>query len=202
MNLAQIIENSLYFLVLVNPITKVLFVTSRYPAYLPRELKSISIRSTIAAFLILVILASIGDFLFIKIFRVEIYSLSVAGGIILFIIGLKAVNKGKFFESGSENDSSKDIAVVPLAAPLIAGPGAMTAAISFASINGSITTIICIAVATLINFACMLFSFQISRILDKFNATETLIRITGLIVTAVAMQMIFAGCTTWAIKVL
>ncbi|EKE00923.1 MAG: hypothetical protein ACD_21C00251G0006 [uncultured bacterium] len=202
MNLAQIIENSLYFLVLINPVTKILFITSRHPTYLRKELTKIAVRSTIAALLILVILASIGDFLLIKIFHVEIYSLSVAGGIILFIIGLTAVRKGKFFEENEENDRSRDISIVPLAAPLIAGPGTMTAAVSFASMNGAIVTIICITIAMLINFACMLFSFQINRLIDKLNATETLIRITGLIVTAVAMQMIFSGCTTWVIKVM
>ena len=146
----------------------------------------------------LVLLASIGDFLMTRIFHVEIYSLSVAGGIILFSIGLTAVRTGNFFENNETTHShNNDVSIVPLVAPLIAGPGTMTAAISFASMNGNLTTIICMTIAVLINFICMLFSFRFNKFLEKFKATEPLTRITGLIVTAVAMQMIFSGCATW-----
>jgi multiple antibiotic resistance protein len=201
MELSQIIENSLYFLALINPISKVLFIASKYPPYSSKELFSLAIRSSIVALLILVILASIGDFLMVNIFHVEIYSLSVAGGIILFTIGLNAVRKGRFFEE-DKNNNLPDISIVPLAAPLIAGPGTMTAAISFASMNGLTITIICISIAILINLFFMLLSFQINRTVEKLHATEPLIRIMGLIVTAVAMQMIFSGCATWITKII
>jgi len=198
MDVSQIIENSLYFLALINPISKVLFIASKHPAYSRKELISISMRSTIVALSILVTLASVGNFLLVKIFHVEIYSLSVAGGVILFIIGLNAVRKGSFFEkNGAKSSRALDISVVPLAAPLIAGPGTMTAAISFASMNGTVITIACITIAVLINLVCMLLSLRINKALERLTATEPLIRITGLIVTAVAMQMIFSGCATW-----
>lgn len=197
MNLSHLIENSLYFLVLINPISKILFITSKHPAYSRQKLISICLRSNLVALSMLVLLASIGDFLMTKIFHVEIYSLSVAGGIILFSIGLTAVRTGNFFENNKKNQDNDDISIVPLAAPLIAGPGSMTAAISFASMQGAVTTIICITIAILINLVCMLFSFRFNKFLEKFKATEPLTRITGLIVTAVAMQMIFSGCATW-----
>lgn len=197
MNLPQIIENSFYFLVLINPISKILFITSKHPAYSRQKLISICMRSNMVALSMLVLLASIGDFLMTKIFHVEIYSLSVAGGIILFSIGLTAVRTGNFFENSKKNHSHEDVSIVPLAAPLIAGPGSMTAAISFASMQGTVTTIVCMTIAILINLVCMLFSFKFNKFLEKFKATEPLTRITGLIVTAVAMQMIFSGCATW-----
>lgn len=202
MTLAQIIENTLYFLALINPVSKILFLTSKNPPYSRAALFSLSIRSTIVALIILLTLTGVGDFLLVKIFHVEIYSLSVAGGIILFIVGLTAVKEGKFFAESREDQKLSDISIVPLAAPLIAGPGIMTAAISFASIYGVIITTICITVAVLINLIFMLLSFQINHALGRLNATETLIRITGLIVTAVAMQMIFSGCAIWVNKVM
>lgn len=202
MTLAQIIENTLYFLALINPVSKILFLTAKNPPYSRNELFSLSVKASVVALLILVILACVGNFLFVTIFHVEIYSLSVAGGIILFIIGLTAVREGRFFEENKGAQGSYDVSVVPLAAPLIAGPGTMTAAISFASIHGTVITIICITLAILINLFFMLLSFSINRGLEKLNATEPLIRITGLIVTAVAMQMIFSGCATWVGKII
>jgi multiple antibiotic resistance protein len=201
MELSQIIENTLYFLALINPASKVLFLASKQPAYSRRELISLSLRSTIVALSILVILTTIGNFLLLTIFHVEIYSLSVAGGIILFIIGLTAVRQGRFFESSKETEATSDVSVVPLAAPLIAGPGTMTAAISFASMHGTGVTLVCITLAVIINLVCMLLSTEINRALEKLNATGPMIRITGLIVTAVAMQMIFSGTATWLTKV-
>jgi len=193
----QLIENTLYFLALINPVSKILFLTSQHSAFSRKDLVKLATKSTLVALLILLTITSIGDFLLVKIFHVEIYSLSVAGGIILFIIGLTAVREGKFFEESKETQKISDISVVPLAAPLIAGPGTMTAAITLASINGTLITTICITLAILINLICMLFSQPINRFLDKLNATGPVIRITGLIVTAVAMQMIFSGCATW-----
>ena len=197
MLLEQTIETTLYFLALINPVSKVLFLASKKPPYSHKELVSLSIKATLVSLLILLVLTSIGDFLLVKIFHVEMYSLSVAGGIILFIIGLTAVREGKFFEENKETNVIPDISIVPLAAPLIAGPGTMTAAMTFASIHGTAITDVCITIAILINLVFMLLSYPINNFLEKLNATGPIIRITGLVVTAVAMQMIFSGCATW-----
>lgn len=202
MNLSIVIENTLYFLALINPASKILFLSSKVPAYTKQEIVSISIRSSIVAFCILAILATFGNFLLQTVFHVEIYSLSVAGGIILFIIGLTAVRQGKFFEDYEEVQSITDLSIVPLAAPLIAGPGTMTAAISFSSMHGIVNTLLCVFVAICINLFLMLMSQQIGRFFERVNATGPVIRITGLVVTAVATQMIFNGCGSWFAKIL
>lgn len=197
MELSQIIENTIYFLALINPASKILYLAAKQPPYTRKELFSISIRSSFAALLILLILTSTGNFLLETIFHVEVYSLSVAGGIILFIIGLNAVRYGRFYEKKSLLQADENITIVPLAAPMIAGPGIMTAAISFASIHGVLITMICLIIAIFINLITMLFSSKIGNFLEKISATGAVIRITGLIVTAVAMQMIFNGCANW-----
>ena len=202
MELSQIFENTLYFLALVNPASKILFLSTRQPPYTQREMTLLSLRSSLVAWLILVILTAIGNFLLVSVFNVEIYSLSVAGGFILFMVGLNAVQKGRFFEETKEMQNISEVSVVPLAAPLIAGPGAMTAAISYASIHGILTTVICITIALLVNLAFMLASSKIGWILQKMGIIGPLIRITGLVVTAVAMQMMFSGCASWITKTL
>lgn len=196
MNISHILESTIYFLALINPASKILLLCSKTPAFSRKELFRLSLKSTLAALIILLLLTSAGNFILVTIFHVEMYSLSVAGGIILFIIGLTAVRQGTFYE---EKDAEKiaDMSIVPLAAPLIAGPGTMTAAISFASMHGVSITLICITIALLINMLLMLMSVKIGRFLAWTNTTGPLIRITGLIVTAVATQMIFTGCADW-----
>ena len=195
MNGMLVISNVLYFLALINPASKVFILSTLQPPCSRRELVMLSVRSTVAAFLILLALTVCGDFLLRDVFRVDIYSLKVAGGLVLFLIGLTAVQRGRFFEQTMTR--AADISIVPLAAPLIAGPGTMTGAISFASEYGVILTLICVTLALAVNLVIMLFSARIGEALERVNATGPLIRITGLIVAAVAVQMVLDGLGKW-----
>ncbi len=201
MSIDTFVQTSLYFLALINPASKVLILSSIQPPYSKRELLKVSTRATFAALLILLSLSVIGYFLLKKIFQVEIYSLQVAGGIILFIIGLTAVRKGRFYEQDPQAPSM-DISIVPLAAPLIAGPGTITAAISFSSTHGVSITILSLTTAIMINFVVMLSSLWIGKTLERFRVFGPLIRIAGLIVAAVAVQMVLTGISQWLTPVL
>ncbi len=195
MNSMLIISNTRYFLALINPVSKVFILCTLQPPCARRELVLLPLRSTMAAFLILLVLTICGDFLLRNVFRVDIYSLKIAGGIVLFLIGLTAVRRGRFFEGALAR--TRDISIVPLAAPLIAGPGTMTGAISYASEHGVMLTLTCITLALGINLIIMLFSARIGEVLERMNATGPLIRITGLIVAAVAIQMTLDGLGKW-----
>jgi multiple antibiotic resistance protein len=197
----HIVENTLYFLALINPANKIFILSTMQPTYTWRELWAVSLRSTVVAFFILIILAASGQFLLVSVFHVQMYSLNVAGGIILFIIGLTAVRKGRFFEETTQRNVS-EISIVPLASPLIAGPGTITAAIYYASLHGFFITTVCLSLALFINFLIMLSSLHIGEALERVNATSPLVRITGLIVSAVATQMVFSGVEEWVIIML
>jgi len=195
MNSMLVISNVLYFLALINPVSKVFILCTLQPPCSHRELAMLAVRSTVVAFLILLVLTICGDFLLRDVFRVDIYSLKIAGGLVLFLIGLTAVRRGRFFEETLARSS--DISIVPLAVPLLAGPGTMTGAISFASEYGIILTLICITLALAINLGIMLFSARIGKALERMHATGPLIRITGLIVATVAVQMVLDGLGKW-----
>ena len=199
MSAEVLIRLTLYLLALINPASKVFLLSSMDPPYSWRDLRAVCVRSTLVAFLILSILATIGNLLLASVFQIQIYSLRIAGGLVLFMVGLNAVRNGRFFEEGALGRVS-DISVVPLAAPLIAGPGTMTAALSYASIHGVTTTIVCLALALLANLLIMLTSLHVGRGLEKINATGPIIRITGLIVAAVAVQMILNGIGEWTAR--
>jgi multiple antibiotic resistance protein len=195
MELKSIIENSLYFLALINPTSKIFLLSSFQPPFTPAAIRRVSIQSTIVAFLILLALTAVGNFLFHTVFRIEVYSLKVAGGIVLFMVGLNAVRKGSFYEK--ESGPAADFSIVPLGAPLIAGPGTIAAAISFSSEQGVIPAMTALTFALLVNFILMLAAQKIGRLLERLHSTGPLIRITGLIVAAVAVQMILGGLGDW-----
>jgi multiple antibiotic resistance protein len=191
-----LIRSALYFLALINPASKIFVLSTYQPAFSNHELRSVAIRSTVVAFLILAVLAWAGQYLLVQVFQVNLYSLRVAGSAVLFLVGLSAVRNGRFYEE-SVLQTVPDISIVPLAAPLIAGPGTITASISYSSIYGFWTTVLCLSLALFVNLGIMLASRQIGRILEKVNAIGPLVRITGLIVMAVAVQMMLTGMGEW-----
>ena len=85
------IENFLFFLVLLNPISKIVLLSSLGITHDFRELRNISFRATITAMVILLLFSFAGTFILKRVFRVEIYSLQIVGGIVLFLIGLRAL---------------------------------------------------------------------------------------------------------------
>ena len=194
--LTRMIENTLYLLALLNPVSKVMFLSSYDPPLNRKHIFELAWKSSLAALVILILLAGAGDLLLMRIFRVELYSLRITGGLIVFMIGLVAVREGRFHsktESPGMPENFTDISLVPLAAPLIAGPGTIAAAISGTAEFGLVSTSLSLATAIGINFVIMLFSPFINRFLGRVHALGPLIRLTGLIIAAVAMQMMITG---------
>ena len=194
--LTKMVENSLYLLALLNPASKVMFLSSYDPPLDRRRIFELAWKSSLAALVILVVLAGAGEWVLTRIFRVEMYSLRITGGLVVFMIGWSAVREGRFHpksESPGMPENFTDISLVPLAAPLIAGPGTIAAAISGTAEFGLFSTSLALTLAIGINFIIMLFSPAINSFLGKIHALGPLIRLTGLIIAAVALQMIITG---------
>jgi len=196
-DLKNLINITLYLLALINPPSKVFFLSSAIhgPGHF-RKLAQVSIRASASAFLILLSFALLGDFMFKQVFHVELYSFQVMGGIVLFASGFKALNKGVFFEA-DEGERILDLSIVPLASPLIAGPATITGVISFSAEHGMMITLGATLIAILINFVLMLLTEVLYRFLKHYNLIGALIRVTGLVVSTIAVQMVLAGLKAW-----
>lgn len=189
---------SIYFncilalLALINPVSKI-FVVSTLPGKLKdNEVNRIFIKASFVAACILLLFALVGNSLLTVVFHVTLYSFQMVGGIVLFLGGLKALNKGLFFEIEAKQ-KLEDMSIVPLASPMIAGPATITAAVSFPANYGMLTTLLSILVAVLLNLLVMFYARVISAYLKKYNFMGALIRITGLIVATIGVQMFLDG---------
>ena len=195
MDYGKLLENSLYLLALLNPASKVMFLSTYEPPLTRRQIWELSWKSSLAALIILVVLAGAGEIVLRRVFKVELYSLRITGGLILFMIGWTAVREGRFIQKQEHNlrDNFTELSLVPLAAPLIAGPGTIAAAISGTAEYGLKMTAVALTLAILVNFVLMLFSRPINRVLNSTHLLGPLIRLTGLIIAAVSVQMVITG---------
>lgn len=184
------------FLALINPFQKLFVVMTLREHYQPEELRKIVNRSNRTALMILVIFLFVGEFVLNYFFHLEIYAFQFACGLVLLYNGLMGLQKGAFLAIDAKV-RIEDIIAVPLAVPMIAGPATITAAVSMPSLYGKWATVLAIVAAIGANWIIMRFAEPIGRMLTRYNILMPLIRITGLIVMAIGIQMMFNSITTF-----
>ncbi|HOP62479.1 MAG TPA: MarC family protein [Spirochaetota bacterium] len=183
---------SLALIALINPISKIFLVSSLHETSSWREIRQILIKSSLVAAVILLTFIFLGNFLLAKFFHIQIYAFKIAGGTVLFMRGLDALNKGLFFEL-NHKQKLEDMSIVPLASPMIAGPATITAAVSFPAKYGIPVTSASMILAVALNLFIMMAAPFITSHLIKQNIMGALIRITGLIVATIGVQMMLDG---------
>lgn len=190
------VDCTLAFLALINPVSKIFIMSTLLEKNKPQELRKVAIRASVIAIVILLLFALGGDMLLRNVFHVQLYAFKIAGGLVLLYRGFEALNKGVFFEF-DEKIRLADISIVPLASPMIAGPAAISASLSFPVKYGLTITLASIVVSVLINLLIMFYSKVISTFLMRIHFMEASIRITGLIVATIGIQMILDGITDY-----
>ena len=127
---------------------------------------------------------------------IEQYSMSIAGGIILFIISIKLV-----FDPGTPtDDESKTPAkdeepfIVPLAIPLIAGPATLSMLLILAAKNeGSVFYVLtAMLIASALNGVILMLSFPISSFLGHRGLTAVE-RLSGMLLVLMSVNMVMGG---------
>lgn len=167
-----------------------------------RSKSLIAIKGTLLAGLILIIFALSGETLLAN-FGISLAALRTAGGILLLLIGIDLVfvrPSGGISTTDDETQEARtrqDITVFPLAMPLIAGPGAMGAAVLLMANTGNdialkATVIGAIIVVMLITLLSLLLATQIQRVLGV-TGMHVISRVFGVLLTALAVQFIFDG---------
>lgn len=194
--LRAIAVDMLYVLALVNPISKIALLSGMLPADGRGQLAQVVRKSSVTAAAILLGAMFFGDFILGRVFHVGLHALRVAGGVVLFWTGFNALRKGVFFEEESQGQVV-DLAIVPLACPLIAGPASITAAIALAARDGLLRPSISVVLAVLANAVLMRYTQPIAAGLKKLGILGALVRITGLIVMTIGSQMVLDGLAEW-----
>jgi multiple antibiotic resistance protein len=165
--------------------------------------RRIALRGSAVASAMLLLFALAGGIV-LDLLHVSLPAFRVAGGVLLFLQaltltfaspGLSSISAGETYDA----QRSDDIAVFPLAFPLIAGPGPLSAIVL---LMGRETTLIdraavisALAVTLLINLICLLAAGRITAWLGR-TGTDVVSRISGILLAALAVQFVFDGLRT------
>lgn len=161
----------------------------------------VSIRASVIAFFILALFALVGAAV-LSILGITLAAFRVAGGLLLFFIAFEMVferrneRKEKTAETAITKDHMRNIAAFPLAIPLIAGPGAISAIVL---LSGQMPGATGQASLLGIIFACIALTYVVFRLADRIDGLlgETgrsiLTRLLGVILAALAVQFVADG---------
>lgn len=145
-----------------------------------------------AAFISLIIIASFALFgrFVLSYMEVSLGAMQAAGGLLLLLVSLNLLT-GK--EDNDLTAGSKNVAMVPLATPLLAGPGAIVAVMIFAeqvetSAMAAGLAVAVVAVHIVVALALMASTF-ILRLIGKAGV-DLIARIAGLVLAGIAVQML------------
>jgi multiple antibiotic resistance protein len=162
---------------------------------------SIAIKASIVAALILV-LFGIGGEALLHYLGISIPAFRIAGGLLLFVTGFRMI-MGYHDQDQVESEKSiyqdrSDVAVFPLAIPLLAGPGSMTAALLHMT-NVSSTfdkgmVVAAIIAVQVISFVSMLGAERLVKVFGSTGST-LLARLVGILMAAMAVQFLIDGLT-------
>ncbi len=195
-----ILSSFVTLLVTIGPIETAVIFASLTVGIHRAERTSLARRSTIIAGLVLLLFALAGN-VALRLLHISIPAFRVAGGLLLFLQALSLTFSGPGLSSiseGERQDAEKpgDIAVFPLAFPLIAGPGALSAAVLLMGktqnwING-FSVLAMIGVCLGLTYLAMRSAERLVLFLGQTGA-DVVGRISGILLAGLAVQIIFDG---------
>jgi len=144
--------------------------------------------ATITGFVLLLAFALAGKEI-LNFFGITLQSFMIAGGILLLIIAIRILVMGGWEEPHITPES---VGVVPIAVPLLAGPGAITTAIFNLQEFGILITTISIIIVFTIVWLVLRYIEPIYKVLGK-NGSVVVARVMALLIAAIAIQYIING---------
>ena len=186
--------------VIVDAIGNAPLFLSITPNHTPSDRNRIAIRASISVFIILTVFALLGNRIF-SFFGITLDAFRIAGGLILLKIALdmleaKTVRTRHTPEEDRESLERQDIAIIPLAMPMLSGPGAISTVIVLTGQAKNLQWMALLEAAIILNALFVLFVLRSSvRIVSFLKETgmRLLTRILGIFLASIAVQFIVTG---------
>jgi len=185
------LKSTIALFVVIDPIGTVPLFIALTEKMGKEERKAVSKTAIITSGVLLIVFAVAGTQI-LTIFGITIFSFMIAGGILLFIVAIELLTHGIWRFGSSGGSATGESGVVPLAFPLLAGPGAITSVIISFQTAGLIVTILSIAIVIGITYVILRSINPIYRLLGR-RGSMIITRVFAVFIAAIAIQYIVEG---------
>jgi multiple antibiotic resistance protein len=208
MALDFLVSSFVTLLVVVDPVSLAPIFATLTRGLSVKEHRRIAVEACLLATAILCGVALAGDWLLTQL-GITLPAFRIAGGVLLFavafdmVLGWRSERESREAEDAVQRNRARHIAAFPLAIPLMAGPGAITATLLISGRSGGgaaylLMLLGVIVVVAAICFAVYLSASRLARLLGT-SANLVLSRLLGVILAALAVQYIIDGVrAAWA----
>jgi multiple antibiotic resistance protein len=176
--------------VILDPLLSVPIFTSITKGMTAREVNKQALIAVVVAGVLMYIFLFF-NFLIFDSLGITLPSFQVAGGILLFILGLQMALG---IEIGPSHSHSRTAAGVVIGTPLLCGPGAITTVLLLSRDYGTLVLALAIALSLIATWIILRFSGIIQRVLGDC-ITDIMARVLGMLVAAIAIKIIADGIT-------
>jgi multiple antibiotic resistance protein len=145
----------------------------------------------LVGFVLLLVFAFLGNEI-LAIFGISIESFEIAGGILLLIVSIRILISGSKLNAAEESPES--IGAVPIAMPLLVGPGAITTTIFNLQTYTVTVAITAVIIVLSITWVILRYTTVVYRYLGK-TGSLVIARVMALLIAAISIQYILTGIT-------
>lgn len=182
------------FFAIMNPIAN----TAIFVGLVGEEKQSVQIKTAFKAllisFCIIAVFAISGKVIF-HLFGISLPALRLTGGVLVFLIGCQMLHGESSKLHNPEDKHKTDIAISPLAVPILAGPGTIATAMNYSAAGGwseIIVTIVTFGALCIVTFAAFVFGQRILHLIGDAGIA-IITRLMGLILAVIGAQMLIDG---------
>lgn len=188
--------------VIIEPIALVPIFLAVTPGFSGDQRRQVAWRACVIAFVILAGCAFFGDWLLRKL-GISLPAFRIAGGLLVFwiafemVFGLRANRKTEIARDAIDKEHIVNVAAFPVAIPLLAGPGAITATLLLAGQADQSPVMLAgligvLAIVLLATWACLLAAERVNALLGTLG-NVVVSRLLGIILAALAVQFVIDG---------
>jgi multiple antibiotic resistance protein len=197
MNLRAFAEAFITLVVIMDPLGSAPIFIALTAGWTPAARRRAALTAAGAAGGVIVVFALFGR-LILDYLHVSVESLTIAGGLLLLLVALQMLRGEDIEQAGTAN-----VALVPLATPLLAGPGAIAAVMvltrRYEDTPGMIGVLLGIVAAVVVVALGLMLADRIARLIHP-SVIQLLTRVLGLLLAAIAVQFIVDAVKIIAVR--
>jgi multiple antibiotic resistance protein len=192
--ISELVKAVIALFIIVDPLGNIPIFMGLTEKMADTQKKKVYNTATLVGVILLLVFAFTGQEI-LMIFGLSIYSFEVAGGILLLIIAIRILISGSMHENA---ESPESLGAVPIAIPLLVGPGAITTTIFNLQAYGTLQAILAVLIVLSLTWVILRFINGIYKFLGK-TGSLVIARVMALLIAAIAIQYILTGVTHFVV---